>query len=1226
MNKTAFVKLPLVICLQAAMAMTAAAAESEPRQCDSQDECEHDRGALTQSNTLLPRTLGGNTEGVQHSVGQSLNGSAECGLTAPMTYSASEPLFRVTVDGAEVTRSEMSGASELASANASPVDRQRCTDVALAAHQVQFRFDSLAVAPRLAVASGWQRESDDSLKLQVSGYSNYHALIERAELVLYTLQGERPARVFHTLPLDKTLSAQWQPGMEESELPEQLGYQLRVYDHKGRYDETALRVLITQERDEPIASEYGNNHLERQTIPVRGGTLTVNGQVPADTQNVRFMGETVPLDAEGRFVAQALVESGQQQGKILITDAEGQTRRYQRPVQLPTSDWFSVGMADLTVGSNSLSGDGSSLSDEDREHYDDDLYSRGRIAFYTKGKLSDRYTLTASMDSREEDLSDVLSRLDEKDPRHQLRRIEEENHYAEYGDDSIVTEDAPTQGRLYVKLEDQRSHALWGNFTTDINDTELARIDRSLYGAQLQWNSEQSTGFAEPRTQVDLFIAEAGTQSAYEEFLGTGGSLYYLQHQDITQGSEQLVVETRDKVSGLVMSRRTLVAGADYDIDSSQGRVLLNSPLSSSANDDLVVRDGSLPGNDVFLIVQYEYTGIGESLNNLANGGRISHWLTDSVRLGITGSDQTHTGFEQTLGAADLLLRHSDNTWLTVEFAQTDGPGYGASGSYDGGYGFSSQSIGNSTHNNSGENADGWRVESTVAFSDIGWDNDGDLRFYTEQREEGFSSTGRLTDTDTDQMGVDVRVPLSQASSVRLKIDDIEKTDESEQTAAEINWIQKLTEQWALTGGVRLDERRTLNSESDQQGDRTDATVQLDYKANEDWGLYGFVQGTLEHDDQRERNNRAGLGGSYAINDHYRLNAEVSDGNLGFGALIGGEYQYGSNGSIYLNYELDPDFSGFSSEGRNGQLVSGVRHRYSDSTSVYSEMRHLSGAETGLTQMYGVDFDPSSQWSFGVSYEQGRISRDNSAGIERDAVAVSAGYLGESGKAGTSLEYRDDQSDSGDRTSWLMRNNLSLQMSDDWRLQARYDFAISDSGENRSQNSDFTEGLIGIAYRPATSDRFNGLISLHHLEDLAPAEQYSSSGNQNTWQQRSNIITFDGNYDLTHRWTIGARYALRRSEIRQGREQGEWLDSDAELMIVRLDWHLVRHWDVLLEARSLDVEAADDRRTGALVAVHRHLGDHYKLGVGYNFTEFSDDLTEHDFKAKGWFANLVAKF
>ena len=148
-------------------------------------------------------------------------------------------------------------------------------------------------------------------------------------------------------------------------------------------------------------------------------------------------------------------------------------------------------------------------------------------------------------------------------------------------------------------------------------------------------------------------------------------------------------------------------------------------------------------------------------------------------------------------------------------------------------------------------------MESTVAFSDIGWDNDGDLRFYTEQREEGFSSTGRLTDTDTDQMGVDVRVPLSQASSVRLKIDDLEKTDESEQTAAEINWIQKLTEQWALTGGVRLDERSTLNSESDQQGDRTDATVQLDYKANEDWGLYGFVQGTLEHDDQREKESAA---------------------------------------------------------------------------------------------------------------------------------------------------------------------------------------------------------------------------------------------------------------------------------------------------------------------------------------------------------------------------------
>ena len=33
----------------------------------------------------------------------------------------------------------------------------------------------------------------------------------------------------------------------------------------------------------------------------------------------------------------------------------------------------------------------------------------------------------------------------------------------------------------------------------------------------------------------------------------------------------------------------------------------------------------------------------------------------------------------------------------------------------------------------------------------------------------------------------------------------------------------------------------------------------------------------------------------------------------------------------------------------------------------------------------------------------------------------------------------------------------------------------------------------------------------------------------------------------------------------------------------------------------------------ALVALYRHLGKYIKLGVGYNFSDFSDDLTQLDY-------------
>jgi hypothetical protein len=49
----------------------------------------------------------------------------------------------------------------------------------------------------------------------------------------------------------------------------------------------------------------------------------------------------------------------------------------------------------------------------------------------------------------------------------------------------------------------------------------------------------------------------------------------------------------------------------------------------------------------------------------------------------------------------------------------------------------------------------------------------------------------------------------------------------------------------------------------------------------------------------------------------------------------------------------------------------------------------------------------------------------------------------------------------------------------------------------------------------------------------------------------------------------------------------------------------------------------DERRNGALVAVSRYVGEHLKVGLGYNFTDFSDDLTDLDFNHQGLFLNLT---
>ncbi len=42
-----------------------------------------------------------------------------------------------------------------------------------------------------------------------------------------------------------------------------------------------------------------------------------------------------------------------------------------------------------------------------------------------------------------------------------------------------------------------------------------------------------------------------------------------------------------------------------------------------------------------------------------------------------------------------------------------------------------------------------------------------------------------------------------------------------------------------------------------------------------------------------------------------------------------------------------------------------------------------------------------------------------------------------------------------------------------------------------------------------------------------------------------------------------------------------------------------------------------------MVGIYRYLGEHFKLGVGYNFTDFSEDLRNLNYDHQGVFINLI---
>ena len=146
-------------------------------------------------------------------------------------------------------------------------------------------------------------------------------------------------------------------------------------------------------------------------------------------------------------------------------------------------------------------------------------------------------------------------------------------------------------------------------------------------------------------------------------------------------------IELRDKDSGIVTGVVNLRYGVDYDIDYLQGRLLLSEPLSSTADDNLLVRSSGLSGNEAYLVVRYEYTPGFDKLDAVAVGGQGHYWFNDHVRLGLT-ANANEGDANSNLGAADLTLRKSTDSWFKVQTGRSEGLLSRSLQSNDGGFGF----------------------------------------------------------------------------------------------------------------------------------------------------------------------------------------------------------------------------------------------------------------------------------------------------------------------------------------------------------------------------------------------------------------------------------------------------------------------------------------------------------------------------------------------------------
>ena len=1026
---------------------------------------------------------------------------------------------------------------------------------------------------------------------------------------------------------------------------ERLAYVLRAADKSGREDATHPRLMGIVDARRPQQSRdpeaiWGQSNLARQSITVQGSRVRIHGEGFVPGEPLRVDGQEVPVDGNGRFITELHLSAGTNQ--IVVSGVhQGRSWSNVLTAEIDENYTFIVGLANLTIGQTRISDSFEELNPEDS--FDESVHVDGRLAFYLKAKVKGKYLITAQLDTTEDELDNLADNLKRKDPRRVFRQLDPDRYYPVYGDDSTTVSDVNSQGPFYLRVDWDRNQVLLGNFNTGLTDTEYTQYNRSLYGAKLSHKSNAETRFGDPKRSLAAFASEAQSAAAHVSFRATGGSLYYLKHTDIVMGSDKVWVEVRQRDTAQVLERQDYIAGRDYEIDALQGRIILSRPLSQVITERgrSIIRTRPLEGDDVYLLVDYEYVPEAFDADKMTYGARGKAWVGDHVAVGASKIVDQKDGRDFDLEGIDITLKAGKGTYLSFEAARSDAMLSSASfDSVDGGLSFLSRSDDLSSPAASGE---AFAVEGRVNLAEYSDILTGDVRAWWKERDESFSA-GRLGHQyDTVEKGIDAVIQTGENIDIQA---GYAERHEGPLAASRVGRVQADVRTGRLTVGGELryeDIRRSsLYGIEVPDGDALLAGVRVGYDLDDSRTIYASTQTGLDESGNYVENDLVALGIDTRLSERTAVSLEASDGDrgsalsggfeytpadrfglklktgIGSGALtrFSGNYELDEGHELYGSYALDPDRTW----GERNLLTVGQRRDMGNRLGIFTESQFGDDSRfASASQTFGLDYKTSHGWIL-----SGLVSvSDNEtvpASIERHAYSFGAAIQRPAHRFSSKVEYRKDDGANIKVDQYLASTSYDFIATESRRWLGRLNISRTDDGLLDLYDARFVEFDIGHAYRPVDNDRWNALMKYGYFYDLVSAGQDAIRPDQNV-----HVLSAEALYRLNRKWEIGGKTAVKEGRMRTFRDRGGWEDSSVQLGVLRARRHVIKEWDALAEYRILHDRKGDNHRHGMLVGVYRQFGEQIEMGVGYNFTDFSDDIRDADYNRRGWFIDLIGK-
>jgi outer membrane protein OmpA-like peptidoglycan-associated protein len=734
-------------------------------------------------------------------------------------------------------------------------------------------------------------------------------------------------------------------------------------------------------------------------------------------------------------------------------------------------EWILVGLAEGTVGYNTVSGNMQSLEDAGGE---EDLYTDGRTAFFAKGKVKGEYLLTMQYDT-------AGPYGAAGDGPHGT--IDPDTYYTLYGDSAEQHYEAPTSKKLYIKIEKGQFYALFGDTSTGLTVTELSRYNRRITGLRSEMRGETFS--------YNLFASETEQGFVKDEIQGDGTSgLYMLSNGSVLVNSESVRVEVRDRFqSHMVLSVQKLDRHTDYNIDYDEGTLFFKTPVPE--------RDSGF--NPVYIVADYETSD--PDATGITYGARAEAFVSGSdITVGISHIHEDRGDSEGDLVGADISVRLGGLLELKAETASTSNEILGI-------------------------DRDGSAYTLELAHDSKRLKG----KIYLREQETDFglghqmASEGGMT-----KAGADAEYSLSEILSVRAEA----FRQENLETGAERH-VEELGASLD-SGNTRYlaSIRQATDTDSDDTVERSQQLTAGVEWLSEDrkWELRADHEQSLGDNDNTDYPTRTLLGTDYRLNDNVSLYAEqeytngeetsVSSARVGMKATPweGGsasstlDREYDENSErVYATTGLNQTWQVSERWKLSGGLEGAKVLKESLSKPLNADVPSASAGEDYAAVSVGAGYELD-KWDFNVRLE----ARDSDSS---DKWGVISGLFGEPADGigiSTDFKHFQTESESGlDKKETDLRLGLVYRpFGRDWTFLDRLDYSVD---EENGSTIDLTSWKL--------VNNFNA--NLRASDDLQVSFQYGAKYVKDTvagqaYSGLTQLFGTEGRYDLTSRWDIGA--------------------------------------------------------------------------------------------------------